>query len=145
MGARGRRPTDGTLWSPGERAAGIRLVRTREDDNRPDEYRPAEDASVLGRVLSMWTGLQGDKDRTVRFSRYVRFASKRSPVTSAGCTSPNGASSESMAASSSRLPRPARRRSAATCSTSFAASSTTPSRFVVSRGRFGFTNPHVRS
>jgi hypothetical protein len=76
VGARGRRPTDGTLWSPGKRAAGIRLVRTREDDNRPDEYRPAEDASVLGRVLSTWTGLQGDKDRTVRFPRYVRFASK---------------------------------------------------------------------
>lgn len=55
-------------------AAGIRLVRTREDDDRPDEYRPAEDASVLGRVLSTWTGLRGDKDRTVRFPRYVRFA-----------------------------------------------------------------------
>jgi hypothetical protein len=55
-------------------AAGIELVRTRDDDDRPDEYRPAEDASVLGRVLSTWTGLQGDKDRTVRFPRYVRFA-----------------------------------------------------------------------
>jgi hypothetical protein len=55
-------------------AAGIRLVRTREDDDRPDEYRPDADASVLGRVLSTWTGLQGDKDRTVRFPRYVRFA-----------------------------------------------------------------------
>jgi hypothetical protein len=55
-------------------AAGIRLVRTREGDDRPDEYRPDADASVLGRVLSTWTGLQGDKDRTVRFPRYVRFA-----------------------------------------------------------------------
>jgi hypothetical protein len=55
-------------------AGGIRLVRTREDDDRPDEYRPDADASVLGRVLSTWTGLQGDKDRTVRFPRYVRFA-----------------------------------------------------------------------
>jgi hypothetical protein len=55
-------------------AAGIRLVPTRDDDDRPDEYRPAEDASVLGRVLSTWTGLKGDKDRTVRFPRYVRFA-----------------------------------------------------------------------
>lgn len=55
-------------------AAGIRLVRTREDDDRADEFRPDEDASVFGRVLSTWTGLQGDKDRTVRFPRYVRFA-----------------------------------------------------------------------
>jgi hypothetical protein len=54
--------------------AGIRLVRTREDDDRPDEYRPDADASVLGRVLSTWTGLRGDKDRTVRFPRYVSFA-----------------------------------------------------------------------
>mgnify|MGYP000321381374 CR=1 FL=1 len=55
-------------------AAGIGLVRTREDDDRPAEYRPDANASVLGRVLSTWTGLQGDKDRTVRFPRYVRFA-----------------------------------------------------------------------
>ncbi|MUV87008.1 hypothetical protein GJ631_10625 [Natronomonas sp. CBA1123] len=55
-------------------AAGIRLVQTREDDDRPDEYRPDADASVLARVLSTWTGLQGDKDRTVRFPRYLRFA-----------------------------------------------------------------------
>ena len=55
-------------------AAGIRLVRTRDADDRPDEYLPDADVSVLGRILSTWTSLQGDKDRTVRFPRYVRFA-----------------------------------------------------------------------
>jgi hypothetical protein len=62
-------------------AVGVSLVQTRPDDTttpdgtrRAAEYRPEDDASVLGRVLSTWTGLQGDKDRTVRFPRYVRFA-----------------------------------------------------------------------
>jgi hypothetical protein len=62
-------------------AAGISLEQNRPDDTmtpdgtrRAAEYRPTKDASVLGRVLSTWTGLQGDKDRTVRFPRYVGFA-----------------------------------------------------------------------
>jgi hypothetical protein len=62
-------------------AVGVSLIQTRTDDTttpdgtrRAAEYRPNTDASVLGRVLSTWTGLQGDKDRTVRFPRYVRFA-----------------------------------------------------------------------
>jgi hypothetical protein len=62
-------------------AVGVSVTQTRPDDTttpdgtrRAAEYRPDEDASVLGRVLATWTGLQGDKDRTVRFPRYVRFA-----------------------------------------------------------------------
>jgi hypothetical protein len=62
-------------------AVGVSLVQTRpegtttpEGTRRAAEYRPDKDASVLGRVLSTWTGLQGDKDHTVRFPQYVRFA-----------------------------------------------------------------------
>jgi hypothetical protein len=62
-------------------AVGVSLVQTRpegtttsEGTRRAAEYRPEQNASVLGRLLSTWTGLQGDKDRTVRFPRYVRFA-----------------------------------------------------------------------
>jgi hypothetical protein len=62
-------------------ALGVSLTQTRPDDTttpdgtrRAAEHRPDADASVLGRVLSTWTGLQGDKDHTVQFPRYVRFA-----------------------------------------------------------------------
>jgi hypothetical protein len=57
-------------------SAGIRLQRTREsDEERPPEWVPRSDASVLGRVLYTWIGIKGDKSRDkVDFPAYLREA-----------------------------------------------------------------------
>lgn len=54
-------------------SAGIRLKRTRDPDGeRPPEWRPSSDASVLGRVLYTWTGIKGDKSReATKFPEYL--------------------------------------------------------------------------
>lgn len=56
--------------------AGIRLDRTRNSDGeRPPEWRPSTDASVLGRVLYTWTGIKGDKSCEVtKFPEYLNRA-----------------------------------------------------------------------
>jgi hypothetical protein len=57
-------------------SAGIRLQRTREsDEDRPPEWIPRSDASVLGRVLYTWIGIKGNKSRDrVEFPAYLREA-----------------------------------------------------------------------
>ena len=55
--------------------AGVPLTTTREDEDRPIEWRPDRDASALGRVLYTWLGVRGDKSKhAVRFPDYVRYA-----------------------------------------------------------------------
>ncbi len=56
------------------RSAGVRLQRTREsDEERPPEWVPRSDASVLGRVLYTWIGVKGNKSRDrVEFPAYLR-------------------------------------------------------------------------
>lgn len=50
-------------------------VRIVDRDGRPPEYIPREDATVLGRVLQTWTGLDGDKSALgTRFPEYLQFA-----------------------------------------------------------------------
>lgn len=58
--------------------AGIRLDQTREpDDDRPPEWRPSTDASVLGRVLYTLLEVKGDKSREkVGFPEYLNEVPK---------------------------------------------------------------------
>lgn len=57
------------------RAADIQLESTGTDDNRPLEWRPTEDASILGRVLHTWTGVKGVKTKfESRFPHYPQYA-----------------------------------------------------------------------
>lgn len=54
---------------------GVAPMETRNDPDRPREWRPTTDASVLGRVLHTWSGVRGDKSQTVmQFPRYPAFA-----------------------------------------------------------------------
>ncbi|WP_336135550.1 hypothetical protein [Natronomonas amylolytica] len=44
-------------------------------DGKPDEWIPRSDASILGRVLQTWTGLDGDKTSLdTRFPEYLQYA-----------------------------------------------------------------------
>jgi hypothetical protein len=55
--------------------AGVSLTSTREDEDRPLEWRPRRDGSVLGRVLHTWIGVRGDKSsKTMQFPRYPQYA-----------------------------------------------------------------------
>lgn len=55
--------------------AGVRLESTRTDDDRPLEWRPTEDASVLGRVIHTWTDVRGYKNELQsRFPEYPQYA-----------------------------------------------------------------------
>jgi hypothetical protein len=55
--------------------AGVALTATREAEDRPLEWRPRSDASVLGRILHTWTGVKGDKSsKTMQFPRYPQYA-----------------------------------------------------------------------
>ena len=57
-------------------SAGVRLERTREsDEDRPPEWLPRSNASVLGRLIYTWIGVKGDKSRDkVEFPVYLQEA-----------------------------------------------------------------------
>ena len=56
-------------------SAGISLRQTRNEEGRPTEWIPRKNASVLGRVLHTWTGVEGDKSKhETQFPRYLRFS-----------------------------------------------------------------------
>jgi len=57
-------------------SANVRLKELRaKDEHRATEWRPRENASVLGRVLYTWTGIKGDKkENEVSFPEYLRDA-----------------------------------------------------------------------
>jgi hypothetical protein len=57
-------------------SANVWLEQIREpDDDRPNEWRPKENASVLGRVLYTWTDIKGDKrENETTFPTYLRDA-----------------------------------------------------------------------
>jgi hypothetical protein len=49
--------------------------RIERRSGKPDEWIPRSDASVLGRVLQTWTGLDGDKSPLeTRFPEFVQYA-----------------------------------------------------------------------
>lgn len=57
------------------RDANIPLREEEPRGDRPPEWVPDEDSVVLGRLLHLWTGLEGDKSQQqTRFPRYLRHA-----------------------------------------------------------------------
>ncbi|CAI50771.1 uncharacterized protein NP_5360A [Natronomonas pharaonis DSM 2160] len=55
--------------------ANVVIEQAREaEDDRPAEWRPAESASVLGRVLYTWLGHRGDKNHAVPFPAFLESA-----------------------------------------------------------------------
>lgn len=56
--------------------AGVGLKRTRSSEtDRPPEWRPTTDGTVLGRVIYTWTGIKGSKNpESVDFPPYLETA-----------------------------------------------------------------------